>query len=152
MEIINDFTIRVATVNGSGSQSANNILLKALFYMGLPVAGKNIFPSNIAGLPTWYNIRVSKEGYIGNQTHAQVLVLMNPETFEEDLKEAKPGAAVIYQDKLGEGKTLRDDLIYYPCPFQKLVNECCEAAKLRKMVINMIYVGVAAQLLNIEEA
>lgn len=150
-EIINDFTIRVATVNGSGSQSSNNILLKALFYMGLPVAGKNIFPSNIAGLPTWYNIRVSKDGYIGNQTHAQVLVLMNPETFDEDLKEAKPGAAVIYQDKLAEGKTLRDDLIYYPCPFQKLVNECCEVAKLRKMVINMIYVGVVTQLLKIKE-
>ena len=81
MDILNDFTIRVATVNGSGSQSSNSILIKALFYMGIPVAGKNIFPSNIAGLPTWYNIRVSKEGYVGHKKEAHVLVLLNPETF-----------------------------------------------------------------------
>ncbi len=149
-EIINDFVLRVATVNGSGSQSSNNIIFRSLFGMGLPVAGKNIFPSNIAGLPTWYNIRVSKEGYVGNKRGAQVLVLLNPETFDDDIKEAQPGAAVIYHDKLGENKTLRNDLIYYPVPFQTLVNEACPEAKLRKLVINMIYVGAVASVLEID--
>lgn len=149
-EIVNDFTIRVATVNGSGSASSNSILLKAIFYMGIPVAGKNIFPSNIAGLPTWYNIRVSKKEYVGYHPSAQIYVLLNPETFTEDLAGAKPGSVVVYQEKLGEGKQLRSDLIYYPVPFQKIVNEACEEAKLRKLVINMVYVGSVACLLDID--
>lgn len=151
-EIVNDFVVRVATVNGSGSQSSNNILLKAMFYMGLPVSGKNIFPSNIAGLPTWYNIRISKDGYVGHKKGAEVLVLLNPETFEEDLSEAKAGTAVVYHDKLGENKQLRGDLIYYPVPFQKIVNESCPEVKLRKLVINMVYVGSVGWVLGIDLA
>src|SRR3989338_6673845 len=147
--MINDFTIRVATVNGSGSQSANSILIKALFYIGIPVAGKNIFPSNIAGLPTWYNIRVSKDGYVGHRRDAEILVLMNADTFQEDLAGAKPGTVVIYHDKLTQ-PGMRSDLVYYPIPFQKLVMECCEVATLRKLVINMIYVGSVAALLDID--
>src|SRR3989338_3393380 len=147
--MINDFTIRVATVNGSGSQSANSVLIKSIFYMGIPVAGKNIFPSNIAGLPTWYNIRVNHKGYIAHRRHAEMLVLMNQDTFAEDLAGAASGTVVIYHDKLTAPK-LPEGLIYYPVPFQKLVNECCEVATLRKLVINMVYVGVVAQLLAID--
>ena len=149
--VINDFVLRVATVNGSGSQSSNNILLRSLFEMGIPVAGKNIFPSNIAGLPTWYNIRLSQKGYIGHRNGAEVLVLMNQDTFAEDLAGATPGAMVIYHDKL-TAPTMPQGLIYYPVPFQKLVNEACEIATLRKLVINMVYVGVVAQLLGIDLA
>lgn len=148
---VNDFTIRVATVNGSGSQSSNSILFRALFYMGIPVAGKNIFPSNISGLPTWYNIRVSQHGYVGNKREAEVYVLMNPDTFEDDLSSAKQGSAIIYHDKLAK-PNMRSDLVYYPVPFQNIVNECCEVTKLRKLVINMVYVGVVAWLLRMDMA
>src|SRR3990167_4257726 len=138
--MINDFTIRVATVNGSGSQSANSILIRSIFYMGIPVAGKNIFPSNISGLPTWYNIRVNKDGYVGHRKEAEILILMNADTFLDDLAKAKAGAVVIHNDRLTT-QNRRDDLVYYPVPFNKLVAECCEVAALRKLVINMIYVG-----------
>ena len=147
--VINNFTLRVATVNGSGSQSANNILLRSIFEMGVPVAGKNIFPSNIAGLPTWYNIRVSEEGYIAHRPEIEILVLMNQDTFAQDLAEAKAGTAVIYHDKLTAPK-LPEGLIYYPVPFQKLVNDVCDVASLRKLVINMVYVGAVAELLGID--
>lgn len=149
MEKLNDFLIRVATVNGSGSQSSNNILFRTLFYMGIPVAGKNIFPSNIAGLPTWYNIRVSKDGYVGHKKDADVLVLLNSETFAEDVAEAKPGSVVVFEEKLAR-PNMPQGLIYYPIPFQKLIVTCCEEAKLRKLVINMIYVGSLAALLEID--
>ncbi|MDO8494321.1 MAG: 2-oxoacid:acceptor oxidoreductase subunit alpha [Deltaproteobacteria bacterium] len=149
MENTNNFTIRVATVNGSGSQSSNNILMRSLFYMGIPVAGKNIFPSNIAGLPTWFHIRVSKEGYVGMRKTSEIYILMNAETFAEDVATAPAGSAVIYHDILAKGD-LRSDLHLYPVPFQKIVNECCEVTKLRRLVINMVYVGVAAQLFNID--
>src|SRR3989338_4283013 len=142
--VINNFTLRVATVNGSGSQSANNILLRSIFEMGVPVAGKNIFPSNIAGLPTWYNIRVSEEGYIAHRPEIEILVLMNQDTFAQDLAEAKAGTAVIYHDKLTAPK-LPEGLIYYPVPFQKLVNDVCDVASLRKLVINMVYVGARSE-------
>ena len=147
--MINDFTIRVATVNGSGSQSANSILIRSIFYMGIPVAGKNIFPSNISGLPTWYNIRVNKDGYVGHRKEAEILILMNADTFLDDLAKAKAGAVVIHNDRL-TAQNRRDDLVYYPVPFNKLVAECCEVAALRKLVINMIYVGAAAALLEID--
>lgn len=149
MDKINDFLIRVATVNGSGSQSSNNILFRTLFYMGIPVAGKNIFPSNIAGLPTWYNIRLSKEGYVGNKKDADILVLLNPETFVEDVASARPGSAVVFEEKL-QRPNMPEGLIYYPVPFHKLILDCCEEAKLRRLVINMIYVGSLAALLEID--
>lgn len=151
MEKTNNFMIRVATVNGSGSASSNNILFRALFYMGIPVAGKNIFPSNIAGLPAWYNIRVSQKGYVGNKKEADVFGLLNPETFQEDIEGAVPGSVVIYDDKLTR-PNMPSGLIYYPIPFQKLVIECCEEAKLRKLVVNMIVVGALAKLLEMDFA
>ena len=99
-EIVNDFSIQVATVNGSGSQTANLVLLRSLLQMGIPVSGKNMFPSNIAGLPTWYTIRASKHGYIGRKKEVDFLVAMNPETANEDVLTLEPGAAVVYDEPL----------------------------------------------------
>src|SRR6187455_1233561 len=94
--IVNDFSIQVATVNGSGSQTANMVLLRSIFQMGVPVSGKNLFPSNIAGLPTWYTIRANKSGYIARKKEIDLLVAMNPETAHDDVLSLEPGCAVVY--------------------------------------------------------
>src|SRR5437588_5976504 len=118
--IVNDMSIQVATVNGSGSQSANTVLLRAIFQMGVPVSGKNLFPSNIAGLPTWYTIRASKDGYIARKKEIDFLVAMNSETAQDDVMTLAPGAAVLYDEPLALDK-LRSDLIFYSVPYDKLV-------------------------------
>jgi 2-oxoglutarate ferredoxin oxidoreductase subunit alpha len=147
--VTNDFSIQVATVNGSGSQTANTVLMRSLFQMGIPVSGKNMFPSNIAGLPTWFTIRASKHGYIGRRKEIDFLVAMNPETAREDVMKLDSGAAVLYDEPLKLNE-LRSDLHFYPVPFDKLVGPVCPEAKLRKLVRNMIYDGVVAQLLSID--
>ena len=147
--IVNDMSIQVATVNGSGSQSSNTVLLRSIFQMGVPVSGKNMFPSNIAGLPTWYTIRANKHGYIGRKKEIDFLVAMNPETAQEDTMSLAPGAAVLYDEPLAL-HNLRDDLIFYAVPYDKLVAAVCPEAKLRKLVKNMVYVGVVASLLTVE--
>jgi len=147
--VLNDLSIQVATVNGSGSQTANSVLLKAIFQMGIPVSGKNLFPSNIAGLPTWFTIRASKQGYIARRKEIDFLVAMNPETAEEDVRGLDPNAGVVYDERLNL-KRLRDDLVFYPVPFDQLVAPVCPDARLRKLVRNMIYDGVVARLLGIE--
>src|ERR1700678_2277707 len=96
--VINDFSIQIATVNGSGSQSANNILLRSIFAMGVPVSGKNLFPSNTAGLPTWYTIRASKNGYVARKKDIDVLIAMNAETSQQDILSLHPGAMAIYEE------------------------------------------------------
>ncbi len=149
--VVNDFSIQVATVNGSGSQTANLVLIRSIFQMGVPVSGKNMFPSNIAGLPTWYTIRASKDGYIGRKKEIDVLVAMNPETAKEDVLSLESGAAVIYDEPLNL-KALRADLLFYPVPFDKLVAPVCPDAKLRRLVRNMIYDGVLSRLLEIDMA
>jgi 2-oxoglutarate ferredoxin oxidoreductase subunit alpha len=149
--IVNDMSIQVATVNGSGSQSSNTVLLRSIFQMGVPVSGKNMFPSNIAGLPTWYTIRANKHGYIGRKKEIDFLVAMNPETAVEDTMSLAPGASVLYDEPLALHK-LRDDVIFYSVPYDKLVAAVCPEAKLRKLVKNMVYVGVVANLLTIEMA
>src|ERR1700726_627391 len=149
--IVNDMSIQVATVNGSGSQSSNTVLLRSIFQMGVPVSGKNMFPSNIAGLPTWYTIRANKNGYIGRKKEIDFLVAMNPETAQEDTMSLAAGASVLYDEPLALHK-LRDDLIFYAVPYDKLVAAVCPEAKLRKLVKNMVYVGVVASLLTIEMA
>src|SRR3974390_3915082 len=148
---INDMSIQVATVNGSGSQSSNTVLLRSIFQMGVPVSGKNMFPSNIAGLPTWYTIRANKNGYIGRKKEIDFLVAMNPETATEDVLSLAPGASVLYDEPLALHK-LRNDLIFYSVPYDKLVAQVCPEAKLRKLVKNMVYVGVVAFLLTIDMA
>jgi 2-oxoglutarate/2-oxoacid ferredoxin oxidoreductase subunit alpha len=149
--ILNDFSIQVATVNGSGSQTANLVLLRAIFQMGVPVSGKNMFPSNIAGLPTWYTIRANKHGYAARKKEVDFLVAMNPETGREDVLALEPGTAVLYDEPL-KLSALRNDLIFYPVPFDKIVAEVCKDAKLRRLVKNMIYDGVLSKLLNIDLA
>ncbi|MGB9147677.1 MAG: 2-oxoacid:acceptor oxidoreductase family protein, partial [Acidobacteriaceae bacterium] len=113
--VINDFSIQVATVNGSGSQSANSVLLRSIFAMGVPVSGKNLFPSNIAGLPTWYTIRASKHGYVARKKEIDVLIAMNAETAREDMLSLRPGAAAIYEESFNL-KQYRDDVCCYPVP------------------------------------
>jgi len=147
--IVNDMSIQVATVNGSGSQSSNTVLLRAIFQMGVPVSGKNLFPSNIAGLPTWYTIRANKEGYIGRKKEIDFLVAMNAETAQDDVMSLAAGASVLYDEPLALDK-LRNDLVFYSVPYDKIVATVCPEAKLRKLVKNMVYVGVVAQLLEIE--
>jgi 2-oxoglutarate ferredoxin oxidoreductase subunit alpha len=147
--VINDFSIQIATVNGSGSQTANSVLMRSIFQMGIPVSGKNMFPSNIAGLPTWFTIRASKHGYIGRRKEIDFLIAMNPETAREDVMKLDSGAAVVYDAPLKLNE-LRSDLHFYPVPFDKLVAPVCPEAKLRKLVRNMIYDGIVAWLLSIE--
>jgi 2-oxoglutarate ferredoxin oxidoreductase subunit alpha len=149
--IVNDFSIQVATVNGSGSQTANLVLLRSIFQMGVPVSGKNLFPSNIAGLPTWYTIRANKDGYVARKKEIDFLVAMNPETAREDVLALEPGAAVVYDEPLKLAE-LRQDLVFYPVPFDRIVAEVCRDAKLRRLVKNMIYDGVLSHLLEIDLA
>jgi 2-oxoglutarate/2-oxoacid ferredoxin oxidoreductase subunit alpha len=148
-QVVNDFSIEVATVNGSGSQTANAVLMRSIFQMGIPVSGKNLFPSNIAGLPTWFTIRASKHGYIGRKKDVEILVAMNAETARDDVMKLDAGAAVVYDEPLKLGE-LRSDVHFYPVPFDKLVAAVCPEARLRKLVRNMIYDGVLAHLLGID--
>jgi 2-oxoglutarate/2-oxoacid ferredoxin oxidoreductase subunit alpha len=148
---VNDMSIQVATVNGSGSQSSNTVLLRSIFQMGVPVSGKNLFPSNIAGLPTWYTIRANKDGYVARKKEIDFCVAMNPETAKEDVMSLAAGAAVLYDEPLNLS-SLRNDLVFYSVPYDKLVAPVCPEAKLRKLVKNMIYVGVVAKLLEIDIA
>ena len=147
--VVNDFSIQIATINGSGSQTANMVLLRSILLMGVPVSGKNMFPTNIAGLPTWYTIRVSKRHYIARKKEVDFLIAMNPETAKEDVLTLEPGAAVVYDEAL-KLNTLRNDLVFYPVPFDALVKPVCPDAKLRRLVRNMIYPGVIAKLLGID--
>ena len=147
--VVNDFSIQVATVNGSGSQSANSVLLRSIFGMGIPVSGKNLFPSNIAGLPTWYTIRASRHGYVARKKDIDILVAMNAETAKDDILSLPAGAAAIYEASL-DLQQYRSDVACYPVPFDKLTAAVCPEAKLRKLVKNMIYVGVVARLISLD--
>ena len=148
-QIVNDFSIQVATVNGSGSQSANAVLLRSIFHMGVPATGKSLFPSNIAGLPTWFTIRVSKDGWTARKNDTDILISMNPERAQEDVLSLAPGAVVIFDEPLKLDE-LRSDLIFYSVPCDRLAAATGAEPKLRKLVRNMVYVGVAAQLLSID--
>src|SRR5256885_11055829 len=149
--VVNNMSIQVATVNGSGSQSSNTVLLRSIFQMGVPVSGKNLFPSNIAGLPTWYTIRANKDGYVARKKEIDFLIAMNVETARDDVMSLDPGAAVLYDEPLNL-RSLRSDLIFYSVPFDKLAAPVCPEAKLRKLVKTMTYVGVVAKLLEIDMA
>src|SRR6201987_428962 len=149
--VVNDFSIQVATVNGSGSQSSNTVLLRTIFQMGVPVSGKNMFPSNIAGLPTWFTIRASKKGYIARKKEIDFLVAMNPESAKEDVMSLEAGAVALYDEPLKLNE-LRGDLTFYAVPYDKITAAVCPESKLRKLVRNMVYVGVVAKLLNLDMA
>lgn len=147
--VVNDFSIQVATVNGSGSQSSNSVLMRSIFQMGIPVSGKNLFPSNIAGLPTWFTIRVNKNGYVARKSDIEILVAMNPQTAIEDVKSLSTGAVCISPVEL-KLDAIRKDVVHYQVPFTELAAKASENLKLRKLLMNMLYVGVVAELLNID--
>ncbi|HTK32462.1 MAG TPA: 2-oxoacid:acceptor oxidoreductase subunit alpha [Candidatus Saccharimonadaceae bacterium] len=148
---LNDFSIHVATVNGSGSQTANSVLLRAIFQMGIPVSGKNLFPSNIAGLPTWFTIRVSRDGYLARRRDNEILVVMNPETAAEDIAAMPPGSVIVLNEQIA-APAIPDDRIVYRVPMPKLMEPITTDVRLRRLVVNMIYVGVLAEKLGIAEA
>jgi 2-oxoglutarate/2-oxoacid ferredoxin oxidoreductase subunit alpha len=148
--IVNDFSIQVATANGSGSMSSNSVLMRSIFQMGIPVSGKNLFPSNIQGLPTWFTIRASKDGYVGRKKEMDILVCMNPETAVEDVKAMNPGKICVYDAPLRLNK-IRNDIEFFEVPFAKLAASVPDTeARIRKLLANMCYVGVLAELLGIE--
>lgn len=150
--IVNDFTLEVATVNGSGSQTSNMILTKAIYRMGVQVGPKNIFPSNIAGLPTWYIMRVNTQGYLARRRTLDVVVCLNPSTYLQDIPRCRPGGVIIYEKEYPlTGAAKRSDVTYYPVPFSHLAARKISDAKLKKPLTNMIYVGVLAELLGIEQ-
>ncbi|GER79991.1 MAG: 2-oxoacid:acceptor oxidoreductase subunit alpha [Anaerolineae bacterium CFX3] len=149
-KIVNDFSITVGTVNGSGSSTANTTILRAIFKMGIPVSGKNLFPSNIQGLPTWYTIRVSKDGYIGRDEKNHIVATINPASFTRDLESVAPGGAFFYADDIQQAIT-RSDISVYPMPVKHLVRELTDVPNsLRGLVGNMIYVGIIAQMIGID--
>ncbi len=147
--IVNDFSITVGTMNGSGSQTSNLTILRALFKMGIPVSGKNLFPSNIQGLPTWYTIRVSRDGYLARREEQEIMVAMNPDSFQKDLGEVTPNGSFYYADHI-RTDIARDDISIYPMPVKDIVRASGAPPKLRDYVANMVYVGVLAESLGIE--
>jgi 2-oxoglutarate ferredoxin oxidoreductase subunit alpha len=148
-ERVNDFTITVATVNGSGSQTSNSTLVRALFKMGIPVSGKNLFPSNIQGQPTWYTIRVNKDGFLARKEAQEIMVAMNPATFAQDLANVAPGGIFFYDDSI-RTPIDRQDIVAYPMPVKKLSRDPSIPTNLRDYVANMVYVGVVTYILDIE--
>jgi 2-oxoglutarate ferredoxin oxidoreductase subunit alpha len=149
-KIVNDFSIIVGTKNGSGSSTANNTILRAIFKMGVPVSGKNLFPSNIQGLPTWYTIRVSKDGFTARRETNEIVIAMNPDSFMRDLASVAPGGAFFYADDI-KLPINRTDIAVYPMPVKKIVREDPNVpADFRELVGNMVYVGVLAQMIGID--
>ncbi len=148
-QVVNDFTINVATVNGSGSQTANATIVNALFHMGIPVNAKNLFPSNIKGLPTWYLIRASKDGFTARRDRSEVLVAFNAKTIENDLKELPSGGVIFYPDHIKLEKS-REDVVYYAIPANAIMKEQNVDVKFRDRMINMVYVGALAQMIGLE--
>ena len=146
--IVNNLTIQAATVNGSGSQTANLVLTRAIFHMGIPVAPKNVFPSNIEGLPTWYQLRITPQGHMARSDRVDILVAFNAATWREDLKTVRPGGVVIHEESYSTADA-RTDVVYYAVPFAKLAKAKIASDTLRKQLANMIYVGVVAGVLGI---
>ena len=148
---VNDFVIRIATVNGTGSTSANSLLMKAIFRMGIPVVGKNYFPSNIQGLPTWYEIRVTKDAYLSRSGHIDIMVAMNAQTYSEDLASVQSGGVFIYDStRRREELHTRADVTVLPIPLSELANNAFTGARTRILMRNVTYVGALAALLEID--
>jgi len=149
-KVVNDFSIIVGTKNGSGSSTANNTILRAIFKMGIPVSGKNLFPSNIQGLPTWYTIRANKDGFIARREENEIVVAMNPDSFSRDLASVVPGGAFFYADDIKQPIT-RADIAVYPMPVKQVVRDDKSIpSDFRDLVGNMVYVGILAQLIGID--
>lgn len=148
---INNFVLHVATANGSGSQSSNNILVRTLFRMGIPVTGKNLFPSNISGLPTWFTIRANADGFTARREECDILIAMNPATAKEDQKSLAPGGYFLLNDEIPFAEEWRrPDIHFVSIPFKQLVEKVTDSGKIKKLLINMIYVGVVAEVLQLD--
>ena len=149
-KVVNDFSIIVGTKNGSGSSTANNTILRAIFKMGIPVSGKNLFPSNIQGLPTWYTIRASKDGYLGRREVNEIVIAINPDSFTRDLASVAPGGAFYYANDIKLPIT-RADIAVYPIPIKDIIKKDPTIPNdFRDLVGNMVYVGVLAQMIGID--
>src|SRR6476660_116142 len=150
---VNDFAIKIATVNGTGSASANTLLMKSIFRSGIPVMGKNYFPSNIQGLPTWYEIRVTKDGYVARSGRVDVMVAMNAETYAKDVKEVAPGGYLVYDSTWPRPALLkREDITVLGVPLARLCNESFNGVRTRILMKNICYAGVLAGLLDLDIA
>jgi len=151
--IANDFVVKVANVNGTGSSSANSLLMKSIFHMGVPVIGKNYFPSNIQGLPTWYEIRVSKDGHVARSGRVDLMVAMNAQTYLQDRDEVSPGGYLLYDSSWPRDERLaRDDITLLGVPLSRICNEAFTSARARILMKNITYVGVLSALLDIDRA
>jgi 2-oxoglutarate/2-oxoacid ferredoxin oxidoreductase subunit alpha len=150
---VNDFTIKIATVNGTGSASANTLLMKSLFRSGIPVMGKNYFPSNIQGLPTWYEIRVTRDGHVARSGQIDIMVAMNAETYSRDVKDVTPGGHLVYDSTWPRAALLkREDITVYGVPLARLCNENFDGVRTRILMKNICYAGVLAALLDLDLA
>ncbi|MDX1434340.1 MAG: 2-oxoacid:acceptor oxidoreductase subunit alpha, partial [Gammaproteobacteria bacterium] len=148
---LNDFVIRLANVNGTGSASANGLIMKAIFRMGIPVAGKNYFPSNIQGLPTWYEIRVSRDGHVARSGRVDVMVAMNAETYRQDLADVSPGGTLIYDSTWARDRVLkREDVTILGIPLARMCNEHFDNVRTRILMKNVAYAGALVALLDID--
>ena len=149
-KIVNNFSITVGTVNGSGSSTANNTILRSIFKMGIPVSGKNLFPSNIQGLPTWYTIRANKDGFIAHHEKRDIVITLNVNSFARDLASVTPGGAFFYSDDI-KLSINRDDIAVYPMPIKSIIrNDPNVPTDYRDLVGNMVYVGVLAQMIDMD--
>ena len=151
LKALNDFVVRFANVNGTGSASANTMFAKAIFRMGIPVSPKNIFPSNIQGLPTWYEVRISEKGYLGRREGVDIMVCVNPQSMPKDIATVKPNGYFIYDStKELHKEFIRDDIHYLGVPMMEMCMERFSDPRQRQLLKNMIYVGALAALIDIE--
>ena len=149
-KIVNDFSITIGTKNGSGSSTANNTILRAIFRMGIPVSGKNLFPSNIQGLPTWYTIRVNKDGFVARKEQNDIVIAANPDSFMRDMASVVTGGVFLFADDIKQAVS-REDIVSYPMPIKSIVRQDpAVPADFRDLVGNMVYVGILAQLIGID--
>src|SRR5579872_7390566 len=150
---VNDFAVKLANVNGTGSASANGLLMQAIFRMGIPVCGKNLFPSNIQGLPTWYEIRVNKEGYTARALDYDLMVAMNSQTYAPDVAEVREGGYLLYDSTFPlDAKLIREDVNYLGVPFSKMCNETFKESRERILMKNIAYAGTLVALLDVDMA
>src|SRR5258706_2034868 len=151
IEAVNDFVVKFANVNGSGSASANELFARAFLRMGVPVSPRNIFPSNIQGLPTWYEVRVTEQGYLGRRGGVDVMVAMSPQTWNQDMKEIEPGGYVFYDNTKALPKSrFRDDVNAIGMPLTEICNSTYTDSRERQLFKNIIYVGALAELMGVE--
>ena len=151
IEAVNDFVVKFANVNGSGSASANELFAKAILRMGVPVSPRNIFPSNIQGLPTWYEIRVTRDGYVARSGRVDLMVAMNAETYAKDVREVSPGGVLIYDSTWPRAAVLaREDITILGVPLARICNENFVGVRNRILMKNIMYAGVLAALLEID--